>query len=86
MWCLEWLRKHQDCTRISIQSVQNQVFQDQIFLIDGHGELLQTQTRHPKADAADAITLLESKNYCFFIFCSDVVFTDVINDEWKMGW
>jgi hypothetical protein len=45
---------------------------------------LQIRNRHRKADAADAITMSESKDYCFFIFCrEDTVFIIVINNEWK---
>jgi hypothetical protein len=62
------------------------VFQDRIFLHNGHEEekLLQFRNRHPEADAANAVTLLESEGYPLFIFCADiVVFTIVINNEWK---
>jgi len=43
-------------------SPDNQVFQDWIFLIDGHEELLQINNGHSKAKATDAIALLESKD------------------------
>ena len=37
-----------------------------------------------KADATDAIALLESEDPSLFTFCGDVViFVRVINDEWK---
>jgi hypothetical protein len=64
---------------------QNQVFQNWIFPVDGHDELLQFRDRQIKADAADTpILLLKCKDYCLFVLCSDVC-PLVIDDEWE-GW
>jgi hypothetical protein len=67
-----------------VRNPHNQVFQDWVFFVDGDGELLQIWKRHPKADAADTITLPKCKDYSLFVFCSDVAFF-VIDDEGK-GW
>ena len=60
----------------------NQVFQNWIFIVHRHGELLQTSNRHQKADATDAVTLLESKDCSLFNFYNDPVIL-VIDDEWR---
>jgi hypothetical protein len=62
----------------------NQVFQHWIFLIDCHDEFLQICSRDVEADTTDAITLPQSKDCSFFIFCGDAaIFLEVIDDEWK---
>jgi hypothetical protein len=63
--------------------MHNQIFQDWEFLIDRHDKLRQILNREGKAEVADAMTLLESKQYPLFIFCSDAIFTAVINSERK---
>jgi hypothetical protein len=61
-----------------------QVFQDWIFLIDGHDDPLQIRKRQLKANATNAMTLLESKDCALFIFGGDVViFVKVVDDEWQ---
>ena len=61
----------------------NQVFEDRIFLIHGRDKL--PLNRHQdvtvKADAMDAIALLQSKEHSLLVFCGDAV--EVIDDEWK---
>jgi hypothetical protein len=59
----------------------NQVFQDWILPVDGRDELLQIWNRHDKADATDAIALLESMDGSLFVFYS--VDVNVIDEEWK---
>jgi hypothetical protein len=79
---LKCFRKHQG--RIfQYRRRQNQVFQDRESLIDCYDKLPQILNREAKAEVTDAMTLLESKQYPFFIFCSDAIFTVVINSEWK---
>jgi hypothetical protein len=63
--------------------VHNQVFQDREFPIDCHDKRLQIPNREDKADVADAMTLLESKQYPPFIVCGDTITTDVVNGERK---
>jgi hypothetical protein len=46
---------------------------------------MQILNREDKAEVADAMTLLESKQYPLFIFCSDAIFIDVIDSERKWG-
>jgi hypothetical protein len=77
-----------DRTLVLIPTSNDQVFQNWIFVIHGHDELLQTRNRHAKADATDAIALLESKDCSLFVFCGDVVNSsnvvdDSVDDEWK---
>jgi hypothetical protein len=39
-----------------------------------------------KADATDAITLFESKDYSLFVFCGELtILPKVTDDEWKGG-
>jgi hypothetical protein len=79
---LECFREHQG--RVVLQwRVHNQVLQDREFLIDCDEKLLQILNREDKAEVADAMTLLESKQYPLFIFCSDAIFTAVIDSERK---
>src|SRR6266446_7921330 len=49
MWCSKRLGKYQGCTRIPDRRRYNQVFQDWIFLVDGHDDLLQIWNRHHTA-------------------------------------
>jgi hypothetical protein len=82
MWCLKCFREHE--WRVVLRErIHNQIFQDWEFLIDRHDKLLQILNGEGKAEVADAMTLLESKQYPLFIFCSGVIFTAVINSEWK---
>jgi len=60
---------------------QNKVFQVWEFIIDCHDKLPQNPKGEAKAEVADAMTLLESKHYPLFIFCSDAVVTDIVDDE-----
>ena len=46
-------------------------------------KLLQILNSEEKAEVADAMTLLESKQYPLFIFCSGATSTAVINSERK---
>jgi len=63
-----------------------QEFQRGKFIVYSCDELLQIRSRHPKGDAADAITVLECKHYSLFIFCSKAMIPDIIsNDERKRG-
>ena len=41
---------------------ENQIFQDGVFIIHGLDKILWICIKQPKADATDAITLLESEN------------------------
>ena len=62
----------------------NQVFQDWMSLVDDHDKFLQLRNRHVKADATDAIALLEGEDCSLFTFCGDVViFVRVIDEERK---
>jgi hypothetical protein len=82
MWCLKCFREHQ--WRVVLpERIHNQKFQDWEFLIDRHDKLLQLLNREGKAEVADAMTLLESKQYPLFILCSDTISTAVFNGEWK---
>src|SRR5580698_8511843 len=84
MWCLKCSWGPQ--WRVVIQwRVHNQVFQDREFLIDCHNKSTQILNREDKAEVADAMTLLESKQYPLFISCSDAIFIDVIDSERKGG-
>jgi hypothetical protein len=76
--------EHQD-RAVLRQWVHNQVFQNWEFPVDCHGEILQILSRESKAEVAEAITLLERKQYPLFIFCSDTIFNDVIDSERKGG-
>ena len=50
----------------------------------GCDDFLQTCNRHPNGDVAHAITVLECKQYSFFIFCGEVMMSViVINNEWE---
>jgi hypothetical protein len=62
-----------------------QVFQNLEFPVDFHDKLMQLLNKVGKADVADAMTLLTSKQYSFFIFCGDIAFilNPVINRERK---
>jgi hypothetical protein len=81
MWCLKCFWEHQG--RVFLRGrIHNQVFQDWEFLLDRHDKLLITN-RKGKAEVADAMTLLESKQYPLLIFCSDAISTAVINGERK---
>jgi hypothetical protein len=51
--------------------------------VDCHDELLQILNREDKAEVAEAMTLPESKQYPLFIFCSDAIFTAIIDSERK---
>ena len=56
---------------------------DWIILVDGH-ELLQIQSRYPKADMADAIA--QGLLYPLFVFCNHVASLIIgINKEWEGG-
>jgi len=79
---LKCFREHQGCVVIQWR-IHNQVFQDREFLIDCHNKLPQILNREVEAEVADAMTLLESKQYLLFSFCSDTFFTAVINSERK---
>jgi hypothetical protein len=83
MWCLECFWEHQGRVVLRKIRVYNQIFQDWVFLLYRHDKLLQIMNREGKAEVADAMTLLESKQYRLFIFCSDAIFTVVINGERK---
>jgi hypothetical protein len=86
MWCLKCFWTHQDCTDVLIWNPDKQAFEDWILLIHGRDELPLTRNRHAdvKADAKDAFTLLESKDYPLFVICGDVAtFLIIVNDEWK---
>jgi hypothetical protein len=50
--------------------LDNQVFKDRIFDVEGRHEHLLIRNGHVKlkAEATDAISLLESKDYSLFIF------------------
>jgi hypothetical protein len=80
MWCLKCFRKSQD-RDVLPRSIHNQIFQDGEFFVDCHDKLLQILNREDKAEVADAMTLLESKQYPLFIFCSDAIITGIINSE-----
>jgi hypothetical protein len=83
MWCLKGVREIQPRAIVRLLH-DNQVFQDWIFLIDGHNERSQICDSHVKTDATDAITLFESEDYGFFIVCGNVLtFVKVIDDKWK---
>jgi hypothetical protein len=76
--------KHQDCTGVLNWEHDNQVFENWIFPIHGHDELLLNCNGYRvKADANEAIRLRESKEYSLFIICGDVRTFRVIEDEWK---
>jgi hypothetical protein len=61
-----------------------QVFKHRKVDVHGRDEPLQILSRHHKADAAHAITMLERKHDSLFIVRGEVVvFVTVINDEWK---
>jgi hypothetical protein len=78
---LKCFGKCEDYIAFLNRSLDNQVFQDWIFLIHGHDELL--HLCH-KADTGNAITMLKSEDYLLFIFCGDVTtFPKVIEDEWE---
>jgi hypothetical protein len=60
------------------------MFQDREFLVDCHDKPPHIPNRKEEAEVADAMTLLESKQYPLFILCSDtIIFTAVINSERK---
>ena len=83
LWCLKGRRKNQ-VSVVLRRSHDIQHFQDREFIVYGCDELLQTRSRHPKGDAAHAITVLECKQYSLFIFWGEVViFVVVINNEGK---
>ena len=74
--------EHQD-RAVLRPRVYNQVFQDREFLIDCHRKLPQILNRESKAEVTDAMTLLKSKQYSLFIFCSDAISTAVVDSERK---
>jgi hypothetical protein len=67
------------CRLSKDNAIHNQVFQGWEFPIECLDKLLQILNREVKAEAADAMTLLEGKQYPLFIFCSDAIFTGAID-------
>jgi hypothetical protein len=84
MWCLKIFREHQGRAVEVRPRAHNQIFQDREFLIDCLDELPQILNWEGKAEVADAMTLLESKQYPLFIFCGDAI-VSVIDSERKGG-
>ena len=82
MWCLKCFREHQD-RAVLRPRIHNQVFQDREFHIDCHNKLPQILNTGGKAEVADAMTLLKSKQDSLFIFCSDAISTAVIDSKGK---
>ena len=82
LWCLKCRRKNQ-VSVVLPRRPDRQEFQDRKFVVYGIDEVLQTRSRHPKVDAADAITMLECKHYALFVFCGEAMIFGVINDERK---
>jgi hypothetical protein len=70
---------------------KNQVLQYRKFVVYGQDEPLQIRSRHVKANAAYAFTVLKGEHYSLFIFCGDVmaiyarVYARKIDDERKGG-
>ena len=84
MWCLKCSWKSQDHIIVVKRKRDIQVFEDWIFVVHGHDKLLQNCTGTVKANAADAITMFESKDYSFFVFCGELtIIPKVADDEWK---
>ena len=82
MWCLKCSWKSRDCTIVLNWTRDIEVLKNGIFVIHGHKKLLHSSTM--KADAMDAITLFESKDYSFFVFCGKLAtFRKITDDEWK---
>ena len=82
---LKCFGKYKDQIIVPNQMRDKQEFQDWIFLIHGHDELLQICSRHLKADATDAISLLESEDCSLFIFYGDVASIKIIIDDERKG-
>jgi hypothetical protein len=85
LWCLKRRRKNQ-VSVVLRRRADRQEFEDRKFIVYGCDDLLQTQSRHPKGDAAHAIVVLECKHYVLFDFCSKAMIPDfILNDERKRG-
>jgi hypothetical protein len=81
LWHFKRRRKNQ-VKVVLRRSRDRQEFQDQEFVVYGRDDLLQTQNRHPKGDAARTIAVLECKHYPLFIFCCEGMIPDfILNDE-----
>ena len=80
MWCLKRRGKNQ-VSVVLRRGHDRQKFQDREFVVYGCDDLLQTRSRHPKGDAAHAITVLECKHYSLFILSGEVMIPEFILDD-----